>query len=346
MHFREIFAFDVVHGGLPWPWITFASGGVRFAALTKDRTITAWLVEGETVRETATFALPEEAHVPTKPTGPDVTPRGLVAFALGGTGTLLATLVEGDGGSHVAVRDATTERARIDVVSRFGVGHVARAIAFDRRGTRIWLALEGPTETVVALLDAGTLAIVGEARSAAFPRPSLHELHVHPVDDAVLLLAACGEDGTFGRVVGFAGDTVSPVPGALDTGSVSAGFVGYSARGARVFLAEADEIRTHAWPGMEELASVHLADEFVSSYAGAVVGDVVLVDGEDVDSQEDAVMQFDVSATVGHVIRGVVPAGMWAGRVGERGIVTVGAKGDPSEGRVHWTSESVRRVVH
>ena len=148
------------------------------------------------------------------------------------------------------------------------------------------------------------------------------------------LLAACGEEGTFARVAGCAKDEVSAIATALDSGGIPAGFVGFSADGARVHLAEADELRTHAWPGLEELSSVELADDFVSSFAGAVLGESLYIDGQDAESNDDQVMKFDRSAIVGSVLSGDVPNGMWAGRLGGDALVTVESKGDPARGRV------------
>jgi hypothetical protein len=121
---------------------------------------------------------------------------------------------------------------------------------------------------------------------------------------------------------------------ALDAGDVTAGFDGFSADLTRVHLAEADELRTHAWPGLEQLSSVMLADDFASSYAGAVLGDRIFVDGEDRDAGGDSVMQFDRSALLGTVLKPPFPSGMWVGRLGVDAIVTVESKGDPARARV------------
>ena len=162
----------------------------------------------------------------------------------------------------------------------------------------------------------------------------MHELYLHPQDDAVLLIAACGEDGTFARVVGWSGEKVEAITGALDAGGIPAGFVGFSVDGQRVHLVEADELRTHAWPGLQELSSVELADDFVSSFAGAVLGEHLYIDGEFAEVSEDAVMRFDRSAIRGKVMPAPFPTGMWAGRLGTDAIVTVEAKGDPARARI------------
>ena len=323
MRFEEIASFDAVHGHLSWPWLAFDPGGRCFAFASSGATVSTRILDSTGTRARAltdgpTFTLPSDVAAEVK------------AFALGAEGALLAAT----GAGFVVACDASREVARASLESLAGPGFTARALAFDRSGTRMWISAESDKETALVLVDARTFAVVGVARSAAFPPPSMHELMLHPYDDAVLLLAACGEEGTFARVAGFAGGEVSAVTTALDGGGVPAGLVGFSADGARVHLAEADELRTHAWPGLEELSSVELADDFVSSFAGTVLGDTIFVDGQDAESGEDQVMKFDRSAIVGSILHDDVPSGMWAGRLGTDAIVTVDSKGDPAPGRV------------
>lgn len=305
--FREVASFDVLHGKRAWPWVSFAAERVAFAGATHIHTRG---VDGAG----PSFALPADVE--------------LVMFAAAPERVAIA------GPDVLAVLDPRLEiqRARLDAL--LGEGCTLAALAFDRTGTRLWLSAETATETVIALVDAASLKPLGVQRSPAFPRPSLHEIHIHPQDDAALVLAACGEEGTFARVVGFAGDEVSSVPGALDGGGIAAGFVGFSGDGARVHLVEADELRTHAWPSLHELSSVQLADDFISSFSGVVLGNDVFVDGEYADSQEDAVMQFDRAAIHGVILPGAAPTGMWAGRLGANAIVTIDPKGDPASARI------------
>lgn len=299
--FRELDAFDVVHEGRPWPWLSFSPCGTKFAHGSSPTQVATRTRDG--ARPGVTFEVPAEA------TAFALSASDLLAVASGGAVWLLGAaqpvrlLPEGD----------------------------VRALSFDRAGL-LFVASETAEETVVSVYEGASL--VGATRSPAFPRPALHELHLHPQDDAMLLLAACGEAGSYARVVGHAGREVSRIPTALDEGGVAAGFVGFSADGARVHLAEADELRTHAWPTLHELSSVPFADEFVSSFAGAVLGTDVLVDGEDTDTGDDAVMAFDRTAIRGTLHRALVPPGMWAGRLGADAIVTVTSKGTPVRGRV------------
>lgn len=323
MNLVEIASFDVVHQELTWPWIAFDSSGQRFAFASSDRRIETRLLDEGRLTEGPAFSLPA-----------DLALAGVHGFSIDAHGTHLAVVGVIEGGGVVVTCETDGERRRTPLETLTGAGFTARATVFDRSGTRLWISAESDAETALLLVDARTHALVGIARSAPFPPPATHELFLHPQDDAVLLLAACGEDGTFARVAGWSGGGVEAIPTALDKGGVPAGFVGFSTDVVRVHLAEADELRTHSWPGLEELSSVDLADDFVSSYSGVVLGDRIFVDGEDADSREDGVMLFDRSATRGSLLPPPVPSGMWAGRLGMDAIVTVESKGEPARGRV------------
>lgn len=330
MLFREIATFDVFHAQLTWPWIALSADERAVAFASSATTILTRRWETEQLRDGHSITLPPDLGLSVDGS------KGMTAFAIAdGEADLLAVAGKVDAGFVVAILDPSGERRRVRLDDVLGLGHELLALAFDRKGSRLWLSAETATETVTALVDVASLALVGVVRSAAFPRPALHEIHRHAQDDAVIILAACGESGTFANVVGYAGDDVSAVPGALDAGAVSAGFVGFSADGARVHLAEADELRTHAWPTLHELSSVQLADDFVSSFSGAVIGTEILVDGNDADTGEDAVMAFDRSAIQGVVLPRPAPVGMWAGRLGGVAIVTVESKGDPARARIY-----------
>lgn len=322
MLFHEIATFEVLHAELSWPWIAFAADERAIAFASSPSTIHTRRFDGDQLKDGHSFTLP-----------PDL---ALTAFAVASKDAdLLAVAGKVDSGFVVAVLDPSGERRRVRIDDVLGAGHELRALAFDRTGRRLWWCAENATETVTALVDVASLALVGVIRSTPFPRPALYEIHRHAQDDAVIILAACGENGTFANVVGYAGDDVSAVPGALDTGAVAAGFVGFSADGARVHLVEADELRTHAWPTLHELSSVPLADDFVSSFSGTVIGTDILVDGNDADTGEDTVMLFDKSAIRGIVLPRPAPVGMWAGRLGTTALVTIESKGDPVRARVY-----------
>ncbi len=323
MNFIEVASFDVVHESLSWPWLAFDSSGKRFAFASTDRLIATRVMEEGRLADGSSFSLPK-----------DLALSGVHGFSLDSSGTLLAIAGVIGTTSVLVTCDADGEQRRSTMDTLAGAGFTARAVTFDRSGARVWISAESEAETAVLLLDARTHAVVGIARSAVFPPPAMHELHLHPQDDAVLLLAACGQEGTFARVVGWSGEGLEAIPTALDAGGITAGFVGFSADVSRVHLAEADELRTHSWPALHELSSADLADDFVGSYAGAVLGQHVYVDGEDADSGDDGVMRFDRSAIRGALLPPPVPTGMWAGRLGVDTIVTVESKGDPARGRV------------
>ncbi len=329
MKLTELATFEVAHAHIAWPWIAFDATDHRFAFSSSRERIATRVLAGGNVSEGPDFTAPSELS--------------LRAFALDTSGARLALIGALAGASVVVVvvasgasadsgGDVAQQRAPLESLA--GAGFTAQAIAFDRSGERLWISAESATETALLLVDARTLAPLGVVKSAAFPPPSTHELMLAPGDDAILLLAACGEDGTFARVARWSQGRLEGVPTALDVGSIPAGFVGFSSDGARVHLAEADELRTHAWPGLVELSSVELTDDFVSSFAGANLDGRILVDGEDSEAHEDAVLIFDASALRGTLAPPPVPAGMWAGRLGRDTLVTVEAKGEPARGRV------------
>ncbi len=338
MQFTEIGAFDVAHKHLAWPWICVDPAGTRFAFASTKGTLESRVLDGDSMRDGRSFALPSDLALPTArpaPTGHLGAEKGVHGIAISTSGELAAITGTVGGKSVVVTLGADGEKSRTALADLWGEEFIAHAITFDRSGKRLWISAESGTETAIVLVDAETHTFIGAVKSAPFPPPAAHELHVHPHDDAVLLLAACGQDGTFARVAGFTDGPPVAIATAMDDGSVSAGLVGFSADGARVHIVEADELRTHAWPGLQELSSVELADDFASSYSGVVMGERVYVDGEDVDTGDvDAVMLFDRSAMRGVVLTPPVPTGMWVGRIGGDMLITVEAKGEPARGRV------------
>ena len=225
MNLAELASFDVVHQALSWPWIAFDSTGRSFAFASTDHRVETRRLDGEALAEGPSFSLPE-----------DMTLANLHGFSLAAHCTRLAVVGAVSGVSVVVTSDPHGEGRRTPLESLTGAGFEARATTFDRSGTRLWISAESAAESALLLIDAHTHALIGIARSAAFPPPAMHELYLHPQDDAVLLLAACGEDGTFARVAGWSGDGVEAIPTALDKGSVPAGFVGFSADVVRVHL--------------------------------------------------------------------------------------------------------------
>jgi hypothetical protein len=120
------------------------------------------------------------------------------------------------------------------------------------------------------------------------------------------------------------------------------GFVGFSSDGARLHLAEPDELQTLSWPNLAKLSSTTFTDDFVASYSGAVIDSLIFVDGDlDLDAgPKDAVMMFDSAARQGSLVT-PAPSGMWAGRIGANAIITIDAKGDPATARVFLVRKTV-----
>ncbi len=312
MDFVETASFEVAHGALKWPWVAIDPTRTWFAFAKDATTIIARTLAGED----KTFGLPA-----------DLTLAALHGFAVDPRGERVALI----GASVVVTVDANGEVWRTSIEA----GFTARAVTFDRTGARLWISAESGKETALILLDAKTHAVVGTVRSAAFPSEANHELHVHLQDDAVLLLAACGEDGTFARVAGWSDGPPVAIETALDLGGASAGFVGFSGDGARVHLAEPDELQTFSWPNLAKLSSAPFEADFVANYAGVVIDSLIFVDGDlDLDAgAKDAMMMFDAGARKGSLVT-PAPSGMWAGRIGTNAIIMVDAKGEPAPARV------------
>ena len=329
MKIAEISAFDVATENMEWPWFAFDASGTRFAYPAGPTQVATQRYDGDRTLPGPIFTLPD-----------DMTMSVVQGFALHRDGQELALVVLVEDRSELVICRPDAAAKRVNLGEHFGSARGldatarARAVTYDRQGSRLWISADTETDSLVALVDATTHAFLGASRGRLFPPPAMHELYIHPVDDAVLLLASCGQDGTFARVVGHAGDTVEAISTPLDDGAVPAGFVGFSADATRVHLAEADELRTHAWPGLVELSSVELADDFISNYSGAVFGEGILVDGFIEGGADDAVMHFDKSALYGQVLAPPVPLGMWAGRIGRDAVVTVDPKAKPARGRI------------
>jgi hypothetical protein len=337
MDFTELASFEAAHKHLPWPWL--AIHGRAFAYVSGSAAIETRILEGEALVAGPSFPLPHDLHLPTTRLAAGklhALPRGLRALAVRSDATLVALTGMAKQGSVLVTLGVGAEEVRSRVSTLLPNDFLLHAVAFDRSGTKLWVSAESKSETALLLLDAQSHRVLGALRSAPFPPPSVHELHVHPQDDAVLLLASCGQDGTFARVAGFAGDEpLTAIPTALDDAGDPAGFVGFSADGARVHLVEDAVLRTHAWPGLLELSCAELADDFASAYSGVVLSDRILLDGHDAEEgDEDLVMQFDRSALVGRVLSSPAPNGMWLGRLGADALVTIESKGEPSRGKV------------
>jgi hypothetical protein len=205
------------------------------------------------------------------------------------------------------------------------------AVCFDRSGAQLWVSAESKTAIVVYLIEVAT-GLCRATLETPLVAEAKHELHLHPQDDAVLLLLAAGQDGTFARLCGTNGVDVAWLPTELDGGGVAAGFVGFSADGLRVHLAEFDCLRTHAWPTLHELSTADYAGDFVANYTGAVFGNHLLVDGQWADENLRAVMQFDRTGLAGVPLPEEPPEGRWMGACAGQQLLTLRAE---ANGDVH-----------
>ena len=343
MEFVEVASFDVAHRALNWPWVAIDPTHTRFAYATDDRHIAARAFDGRAVSEPITFTLPTDLVLPT---GRDYTlppslehrgARGIHGFAISPNGDRLAVVGTIGAKSFVFTLDTNGGLRRTPIDDLAGISFVAHAVTFDRNGARLWISAENGNETALILIDAESHALAGVLRSARFPPPSYHELHVHPHDDAVMLLAACGQDGTFARVARYSDGAPVAIKTARDHRGKSSGFVGFSADGARVHLVS-DELETLSWPTLSMLSSTPFEHDFEPKYSGAAIDSLIFIDGE-IDPggpdvvENEAVMMFDGPCQEGTLLA-TAPSGMWVGRIGPNAIITVGSKLEPAPGRL------------
>ncbi len=158
MHIVELDVFPAAHGALAWPWIALDAAHTRLAFAESERTIATRGIEGSKVGPGPSFTLPEDLLLPA--TDPE---KGLRAFAIDSTGTQLALLgTAAEGGVLVTLYDssgeAKTRRTRLADLA--GGDLTARAIAFDRTGTRLWISADGGSESAILLVDARSHADV------------------------------------------------------------------------------------------------------------------------------------------------------------------------------------------
>ncbi len=336
MLFLEIGMFDVVHRQLAWPWIAIDADKTRLAFFSSENEIsTRVLVDGRLALGPR-FALPADVVLPSEKPVDDRrgAEHGVHGFAIDTAGARLAFAASVQKQSVVVTVGAGGEEHRSHLEALVGEGFIARAVAFDRSGSRLWISAESVSESALVLIDASSHAVLGVLKSPGFSLPAVHDLQVHPHDDAVLLLAASPE-GTFARVAGWSDGPPVAIETALDKGAVSAGFVGFSIDGARVHLADDNGLRTHAWPGLHELSNVGWKGEFTGLYSGAVMDHRIFVDGEDADTREDSVMLFDRTAILGSLVEALLRNdGSDAFGVKDGAIVTVDSTGDPARATV------------
>ncbi len=320
MKFLEVGSFEVLHKHLAWPWVAVNVSRSHFAfAAAEDRIATRSFIEGD-LAEGTVFQLPNDLRLPPEKrpdTGHRGAEAGIHAFSIDVSGVHLAVTATVDGASVVVTLDAKGEQKRSRVDALIGADFVAHAVAFDRTGARLWISAESGTETALLVVDAYTHAVFASSKAIRFRRRPFTSCTCirkttrccsSPLADKTERSRALRD----GRMVH---------PRRFQTPSKKARFQLVSwafHRTARACISlEADELRTHAWPGLEELSSVDLADDFASSYAGVVMGDRIFVDGEDRDTGDgDAVMLFDRAAIRGVVVAPPVPTGMWVGRLG------------------------------
>jgi hypothetical protein len=317
-------------GKLPWPWIAFSPERTAFA-LPVSRTTLALRSEASLDRELR-LELPDALSIPTVAADPlDTTSRqrGVHAIAVHPDGQT-AVAFGWSGGLPVAcVRRAGTDPELVDLGPAFGdMGPMAAT--FTRSGESLWVSAESAAGAAIARLRFRDFVLEAKVAFAPAPPPAAHELYLHPLEDAVLLTMACGQDGTFVRVARFADGrlelvasqrgTTGPGDGALDP----CGTAEATEDGTRICLVASDHVELRRWPDLSLEASVALGDERSANYNGVRMGGrfVVSATVEDDEGEDERALLFSEALVLED--DAPAPPGMWAGRLGRDRLVTIG----------------------
>jgi hypothetical protein len=319
----KLHELTIFPGHLAWPWVTFAPDRSAFAVPVGPRILA--------VRGVASLGSERRADLPEELPVPSVLPSayGTTAHQLG----LHAIALHPDGQTVVGVgwhRDipvACVERVGgapelVDLGPALGeMGPLAAA--FTRDGESIWISAESSSGAGVARLRFRDFGLEAKVAFAPAPPPAAHELFLHPLEDAVLLTMACGQDGTFIRVVRMAGGKLELVPTEGDGGLEPCGMAETTDDGEHVCLVAIDRVELRRWPTLRPARQAELGEERVTHHNGVRIGGRFLVSAADrEDEDEERALVLGDSLAIEDDAAG--PPGMWAGRLGKDRLVTVG----------------------
>jgi hypothetical protein len=319
-------------GKLAWPWVAFSPERTAFAVPVASA-IVAIRSHDALQRETR-VELPEVLAVPTveaSHSGTTSRQPGLHALAVHPDGrTVVAFGWRGDLPAASVVRAGIAPEV-VDLGPALGdMGPMAAS--FTRDGESIWLSAESSTGAALVRLRFRDFALESKAAFAPAPPPASHELFLHPVEDAVLLAMACGQDGTFVRVARLVGGRLELVPGEGDRGFEPCGIGEATDDGARVCLVASDHVELRRWPELSLDLRVDLGDERLANYNGVRIGGRFVVSAtveEDDDGEDERALVF--ADTLALEDDAPAPPGMWAGRLGRDRLVTISR--DPHQAR-------------
>lgn len=323
---------SIVPGKLGWPWVAFSPDRAAFTVPAGARAL-AIRVAASLDREVR-VALPEALSLPAVDASPDGTTSrqpGIHAVALHPDGREVVAL-----GWHRDIPVACVARAGgspelVDLSHALGdMGPMAAT--FTRDGESIWLSAESPTGAAIARLRFRDFGLESKVAFPAPPPPAAHEIYLHPVEDAVLLTMACGQDGTFVRVARVAGGNdrngakIELVAGEGSDGNeglMPCGLAEATDDGARVCFVSDDAVELRRWPDLKREASYELEGDLVANYNGVRVHGRFVVSAEIADDRDD-----ERALVLGDTLlledNAPAPPGMWAGRLGRDRLVTIG----------------------
>jgi hypothetical protein len=229
-------------GQLAWPWVAFTPERTAFAVPVGPRTIA--IRAAASLTEERRVELPEALAVPTvarSESGTTSRQPGLHAIALHPDGHTVVAF-----GWHKDIPVACVERVGgapelVDLGPALGdMGPLAAT--FTRDGESIWLSAESASGAAIVRLRFRDFGLESKVAFPPAPPPAAHELLLHPLEDAVLLTMACGQDGTFVRVARAVGAALELVATEGDAGLESCGIAETTEDGGRVCLVMFDRV--------------------------------------------------------------------------------------------------------
>jgi hypothetical protein len=323
----------LVPGMLAWPWVAFAPDRTAFALPTGPRTLA---IRGlASLGEERRVELPDALALPTVERSRSATTSrqpGLHSIALHPDGRTVVGF-----GWHRDIPVACVERVGgapevIDLGPALGdMGPLAAT--FTREGDSLWLSAESAGAAALVRLRFRDFALETKAAFPPAPPPAAHELFLHPTEDAVLLTMSCGQDGTFLRVARLLGGKLELVATEGDDGLEPCGLAEGTDDGERVCLVTADRVELRRWPSLAREASIDLGEGLSANYNGVRIGGRFMVSATKQDEgdaegdapeggDEERALVLDDALTLEDDVP--APPGMWAGRLGEDRLVTIG----------------------
>jgi hypothetical protein len=331
----KLHELTLVPGRLAWPWVAFAPERTAFAIPMGPRAV--GIRSAASPGEERRVTLPAALAVPTvarSDSGTTSRQPGLHAIALHPDGRTVVGF-----GWHKDIPVACVERVGgapelVDLGPALGdMGPLAAS--FTRDGESIWLSAESASGAAIARVGLRDFGLESKVAFAPAPPPAAHELMLHPLEDAVLLTMACGQDGTFVRVARMVDGKLELVATEGDAGLEPCGVAETTDDGSRVCLVMDSRVELRRWPGLAREAAVEIEDELTANYNGVRIGGRFVVSAtlQDDGDEERALVLSDALRIEDDA---PAPPGMWAGRLGRDRLVTIGReKGEERRGFVY-----------